>query len=158
MVSVWEMVIKLDDSTLQMKESSKEENVDTVTTAILAAVSAGVTTGATKVGEQANFDSYTKLTELLGKKFGTKSKVVNAVKELDANPKSEARKAVVKEEVSAAKANRNRELLKIANSLLKRIETLPGGTQIIQTAIGDQNVQIAGNSNVINVSAPKSKR
>jgi len=128
--------------------------MDPITTAIVAAISAGVT----KVGEQVISDAYNKLKELLAKKFGTKSKVVKAVKELEANPKSTARKEVVKEEVAAAKADQDTELLQIAQSLLKSLKELPGGTQIVQTAIGDQNIQIAGDSNAVNMGTPKNKK
>jgi len=136
----------------------KEDDMDPITTAIVAALSAGAVSGATKVGEQAISEAYSKIKELLGKKFGAKSKVVKAVKELEANPKSAARKEVVKEEVAAVKADQDQELLKIAQSLLKNIKALPGGTQIIQTAIGDQNIQIAGDSNTVNVGTPKNKK
>jgi len=73
--------------------------MDPITTAILAAISARAITGVTKAIEQLLVDAYNKLKELLGKKFGSKSKVVKAVKDLEVNPKSEARKAVMKEEV-----------------------------------------------------------
>ena len=129
--------------------------MDPITTAIVAALAAGAISGVTKVGEQLIVDAYAKLKELLGKKFGAKSKVVKAVKELEANPKSAARKEVVKEEVAAVKADQDQELLQIAQSLLKSIKALPGGTQIIQTAIGDQNIQIAGDNNAVNVNTPK---
>lgn len=132
--------------------------MDPITTAILAAIAAGAITGATKLGEQVLVDAYAKLKELLGKKFGAKSKVVKAVKELEANPKSAARKEVVKEEVTAVKADQDKELLQAAQALIKTIKALPGGTQIIQTAIGDQNIQIAGDGNTVNVNTPKPKR
>jgi hypothetical protein len=132
--------------------------MDPITIAILAAVSAGAIAGVTKAGEQIIVDAYGKLKELLEKKFGAKSKVVKAVKDLEANPKSEARKAVMKEEVIAAKADQDKELLQAAQALLKSVKALPGGTQIIQTAMGDQNIQIAGDGNIVNVNTPKSKR
>ena len=128
--------------------------MDTITTAIVAAISAGVT----KVGEQVISDAYNKLKELLAKKFGTKSKVVKAVKELEGNPKSTARKEVVREEVAAAKADQDQELLQIAQSLLKSLKALPGGAQIIQTATGDQNIQVAGDSNTVSLSSPKKRK
>jgi hypothetical protein len=80
------------------------------------------------------------------------------VKDLEANPKSEARKALIKEEVASAKADQDKDLLQAAQALLKSVKALPGGTQIIQTAMGDQNIQIAGDGNVVNVNTPKSKR
>jgi hypothetical protein len=132
----------------------KEKAMDPITTAIVASIAAG----ATKVGEQFVIDGYAKLKELLGKKFGAKSKVVNAVKDLEANPKSAARKEVVKEEVVASKADKDKELLQVAKDLLKTVKALPGGEQIIQIAIGDQNIQIAGDGNSVNVNTPKSNR
>ncbi len=131
--------------------------MDPITAAIVAALTAGAVSGATKVAEQAISDAYGKLKELLGKKFGAKSKVVKAVKELETNPKSEARKAVVKEEVVAAKADKDADLLKAAQALLNAIKAKPGGEQIVQMVMGDQNIQIAGDGNVVNVNTPKSK-
>ena len=132
--------------------------MDPITTAILAAIAAGAISGVTKVGEQVVADAHNKLKDLLGKKFGAKSKVVKAVKDLEANPKSEARKAVLKEEVAIAKVAQDKDLLKAAQELLAVIKSKPGGEQIIQMAMGDQNVQVAGDGNVVNVNTPKSKR
>ena len=132
--------------------------MDPITTAILAAIAAGAVSGVFKVGEQAVPDLYTKLKELIRKKFGPNSKVVKAAVELEANPKSTARKEVVKEEIAASKADQDKELLEAAQALIKSVKALPGGTQIIQTAIGDQNVQIAGDGNIVNVNTPNSKR
>ena len=125
--------------------------MDPITTAIVAAIAAGVS----KVGEQAVVDAYAKLKELLRKKFGARSKVLKAVKELEANPKSAARKDVVKEEVATAKADQDVELLRAAQLLLTAIKTKPDGERIIQTIIGDQNTQISGDGNVISVNTPK---
>jgi hypothetical protein len=132
--------------------------MDPVTTAILAAIATGVVSGATRVGEQVIVDAYSKLKALLGKKFGAKSKVVKAVKELEANPSSEARKAVLKEEMANAHPDKNTDLLKAAQALIKAIKSKPGGEQIVQIAMGDQNIQIAGDRNVVHVNTPKSKR
>jgi hypothetical protein len=132
--------------------------MDPITTAILTAIAAGALSAATKVGEQVIVDAYTKLKDLLKTKFGVRSKVVKAVKDLEANPKSTARKEVVKEEIAAAKANKDAELLKLAQQLLKAIKAQPGGEQIIQTAIGDQNIQVAGDGNTVNVNTPKTKK
>lgn len=132
--------------------------MDPITTAIVAALGAGAISGAREIGEHVIADAYSKLKELLGKKFGAKSKVVKAVKELENNPTSAARREVVKEEVAAVKADQDKELLQIAQSLLKSVKALPGGIQIIQTATGDQNIQIAGDSNAVNVGKPRNKK
>lgn len=132
--------------------------MDPISTSIVAALTAGAISGATKAGEQAISDAYNGLKELLKKKLGAKSKVVKAVKELEANPKSEARKAVVKEEVAVAKADKDKDLIKAAQSLLKTIKAKPGGDQIVQMAVGDQNIQISGDGNVVSLNTPKTKR
>jgi len=132
--------------------------MDPITTAIVAALAAGVLSGVKKVGERVIVDTYGKLKDLLKTKFGARSKVVKAVKELEANPKSAARKDVVKEEMAAAKADKDAELLKLAQQVMKAIKAQPGGEQIIQTAIGDQNIQIAGDGNIVNVNPSKTKK
>lgn len=132
--------------------------MDPITAAIAAALVAGAASGVTKVGEQMVEDAYEALKKLLAKKFGAKSRVVKAVKELETNPKSEARKAVLKEEVVAVKADKDTDLLRAAQALLKTIKTKPGGEQIIQMIMGNQNIQIAGDGNVVSVNTPKTKR
>ena len=132
--------------------------MDPISAAIVAALAAGVVSGVTKVGDQVVSDAYHKLKELLKKKFGAKSKVVKAMKDLEANPKSAARKEVVKEEVTAVGAERDRELLTAARQLLKAIKAKPGGEQIVQMAMGDENIQIAGNGNVVNVGTSKNRK
>jgi hypothetical protein len=125
--------------------------MDPVTAAIIAAITAGLT----KVGEQVIVDGYTALKSLLGRKFGSESKVVKAVDELEANPGSDSRKGVVKEEIAAAKADKDQELVQLAQSLLENIKAVPGGAQIVQTVTGNQNIQVAGSGNSLNVNWPK---
>lgn len=125
--------------------------MDPVTTAIVAAVSAGAAAGATKVCEQAIVDAYAQLKDLLKKKFGMKSEVAKAVKALEARPNSVARKEVVAEEMMAAKADQDSDLLRAAQALLEAIKTRPTGSSLIQTAIGDRNIQVAGNWNTISM-------
>ena len=132
--------------------------MDPISAAIVAALAAGVVSGVTKVGDQVVSDAYNKLKELLKKKFGARSKVVKAMKDLEADPKSAARKEVVKEEVTAVGAERDRELLAAARQLLKAIKAKPGGEQIVQMAMGAENIQIAGNGNVVNVGTSKNRK
>ncbi len=102
--------------------------------------------------------AYIKLKELLVKKLGADSGAVKATKELEANPNSEARKAVLKEEITRAKAEEDADLVSAAQALLKVIKAQPGGEQIIQTAIGDHNIQVTGDGNQVSVNTPKTKR
>ena len=126
--------------------------MDPITAAIVAAIAAGTA----KVAEQAIVDAYAGLKELLRRKFGAKSEVVKAVKALEAKPDSAARKDVVKEEVAAAKADQDPELLQAAHALLDKIGAQPGGVQVIQQATGSYIAQASGGSTAsVNVNTPK---
>jgi hypothetical protein len=60
--------------------------MDPITAAIVAALTAGAVSAVTKVGQEVIADAYSELKELLVKKFGSKSKVIKAMKELEASP------------------------------------------------------------------------
>lgn len=127
--------------------------MDPITTAIITAVSAGIIGGVTKAGEQVLVDAYNGLKDLLKKRLGARSKVVKAVKELEANPKSTARKEVLKEEIAAAKADQDTELLKAAQVLLETLKASQQDLHTYQTIDGNQNVQAAGNNVSITMNA-----
>lgn len=124
--------------------------MDPISLAIVAAVTAGVA----KVGEQAIADAYAGLKELLKRKFGAESKVVKAAEEVEANPQSKNRPGTLSEEVVAAKADQDPEILKAAEALLSKLKETPGGQTIInQTVPGNGNI-FSGTGN-INVSEPR---
>ena len=132
--------------------------MDPISTAILAAISAGVLTGATKIADQVISDGYLAIKQLLRRKFGTKSEIVKAVKALEAKPDSEARIGVLREEITTAKADQDAELLQAAQVLLEKLGFKPDNTNIKQVTIGDQNIQVAGSKNSINMNIPKSNK
>lgn len=106
--------------------------MDPVTTAILA----GIAANETNVGEQAIGDTYKALRKLLKNKFGKKSEVVKAIKRVEYKPKSKGRKLLLQEEIANVKADKDSEILKLAQTLLEQIEKQPGGSQFIQKATG----------------------
>jgi hypothetical protein len=59
---------------------------DTVTTAIVAALSAGAVTGATETAKKAIADTYEGLKSLVKKKFGGDSDAAEAIDRLEAKP------------------------------------------------------------------------
>jgi hypothetical protein len=126
--------------------------VDPITfTAIVAALSAGVATGAGKaVGENSLVDAYQGLKTILKRKFGDDSEVVEAVDKLEQKPDSEARKALLKEEVEAAGADNDLEVREAAQELRELIEAQPGGEQHVQHAVGSNIAQAdrGGHANV----------
>jgi hypothetical protein len=128
--------------------------MDPVTTAIIAAIAAGIT----KVGEQAISDSYDALKKLLKEKFGKKSQVVKAVKQLEEKPVSDGRKTMLQEEIVDAKADKDKEILKAAQELLDLLKSQPGGGQFIQKATGNYIAQAGpGATATVNVNKPKGK-
>ncbi len=114
--------------------------MDPLTMAIVSAL--------TNLSQVAIKDSYEGLKSLIIRKFGQQSKVVQAVNDLQANPNSPARQAVVGEEVAAVKAHEDAELLSLAKDLLAKIQAGPAGKNVItQNVKGDHNI-IAGSGDI----------
>ena len=132
--------------------------MDPVTTAIAAGVAAGVASGATKTAEQAIVDAYNGLKALLKKKFGAQSEIVAATENLERKPDSAGRKGTLAEEVAAAKADQDQEIVKAAEALLELVKALPGGEQHVQTAIGSHIAQAdRGSTATVSVNKPGEK-
>jgi phage terminase small subunit len=128
--------------------------MDPITTAIMAALALGVTTVENKVF----VDAYETLKNLIKKKFGMQSKLVQAVEDLEAKPDSSARKEMLKEEVATAKADQDPDLLNVAETLLKQISMQSGGEQHIQNAIGSYIAQAEqGSTANVNVTHSQEK-
>ena len=60
-------------------------------------------------------------------KFGVDSDLFEAVDKLEQKPDSQARQAVLQEEVKTAQAIQDSELVQMAEVLLERFKDLPGG-------------------------------
>ena len=91
--------------------------MDPITTAILAALIAGVTAGATDVGKKAIGDAYEGLKAVIKTKFGAQSDLATSITNLENKPDSEGRKAMLEEEVLAVQADRDAEILVAVQSL-----------------------------------------
>ncbi|MBE9037578.1 hypothetical protein [aff. Roholtiella sp. LEGE 12411] len=113
--------------------------MDIITTAIVAALA--------NLSKEAIKDSYNALKAALKKKFGSESELVDAVDKLEKKPDSEARKAIVQEEVEVAKVNNDPSLLQLAQNLLDKIKEQPEGQEIInQTQTNTvSGVKVGGN-------------
>ena len=80
---------------------------------------------------------------MIKKRFGNDNDVLEAIQELEAKPDSEARKAVVTEELDAIRAGEDPDVVAAASQLIERIkEVIPDGEHIINTVI--QNVSGTG--------------
>ena len=107
--------------------------MDPVTAATVAALASGVTSG---LAQQAVSDAYTALKARLSGICGGNSSALEAVGRLENRPDSAARAGVVAEELAAAGAGEDAELVELAEALLSRIEAQPGGERHIQQATG----------------------
>jgi hypothetical protein len=112
--------------------------MDPITGSIVAALAAGVAGGATEVGKKLMVDAYDALKKALEEKRGEEDEVVEAVEALEQKPASEARQAVVAEEVAEAELAQDEELVALAQALLEALEETPQG----QEALSKYNVQI----------------
>ncbi len=130
--------------------------MDPVTTAIVAALAAGATSGVTEAGLKAIADAYEALKTLLKKKFGHESEMVKSVESLETRPDSNARKSLLQEEVISAKADQDPDILQAAQALLDEISAQPGGVQHIQSATGSYIAQAdRGSTASVNINQPR---
>ena len=114
--------------------------MEPVSTAIIAAL--GMLT------EKVVQDAYGGLKSLLIKKFGHKSELVATADALENNPESAGRRETLKEEIAAAHADRDDEIIAAARALIEAIKTQPCGEQTInQTVSGNHNI-FSGSGNV----------
>jgi hypothetical protein len=133
--------------------------MDPFSAAIIAALTAGVLSGFTDTSKKLITDAYAGLKSLLIKKFGDQSSLVQSVTNLEAKPESPHRQGVLQEEVQAAKADQDPDLLQAAHALLEQIKAQPGGEQHIQNAIGSYIAQADhGSTATVNVNRPPEER
>jgi hypothetical protein len=110
--------------------------MEPITTAIIAALTAGAASGLTEAAKKSISDAYIGLKALIEKKFGGKSDVADAIDKLEAKPESAGRRQTLTEELTATDAAADPELFGAAQSLLELVKALPQGEQHIQSAIG----------------------
>ena len=97
-----------------------------ITTAVVAAIA--------NLSKDAIRDSYNALKLVIKQKFGEESDFINSIDKLEDKPDSNARKAVLQEEVESAQADRDLELLKLAQDLLQKVkDQSSGGGTLNQT-------------------------
>ncbi|MGF6635238.1 hypothetical protein [Paraburkholderia sp. MM6662-R1] len=126
--------------------------MDPVTTAIIAALSAGASNAIPEVAKKAIADGYDGLKALLKKKFGTDSDVLVAVEKLESKPDSAGRQQVMVEELSEAGVPADADLIGVATALLQQIKSQPGGVHHIQVAQGSNIAQASeGGTATVNV-------
>lgn len=93
--------------------------VDPVSTIVVSAFVVGAAKGAAKVGEQAVQDAYQALKRLVTTTFNTAVDLLDSITGLEKKPESESRRSVLAEELSAAGALDNAEVIAAANVVLE---------------------------------------
>ena len=121
--------------------------MDPITAAIVAALSSGMA----EVGKEGVLDAYKALKSLLSRKLGPHSQVVKAVDALEHNPSSQARTAVLQEEVAKAKADQDPDLRSAAYSLYQQVNR-SSVSRSNQVAYGNRSVQQQAGQNAYHVS------
>ena len=109
-------------------------------TVIVTALATGATLALkAAVGEGAK-DAYKALKKRVIEKYGDKGDVQDAVNKVEADPRSDARRALLKEELAKTRAAEDGELLKAAQDLLAAAQ--PESAQA-----GEQRVTVSGDRN-----------
>ena len=107
-------------------------------------ITLAITTALGNLGQTVIKDAYDTLKGALQQKFGADSDLVEAVDKLEQKPDSNARQAVLQEEVESSKAAQSTELIRLAESLVEKLNNLPEGQVDIL-----QDVDIKGNRNIV---------
>ena len=116
--------------------------MDPITTAIFAAINAGLLSGISFVSRQTIMDSYSALKKLLKKKFGDKSDLLKAVTELE-KKQTEGRRITLEEEIRENKIDKDKEINLYAKKLLETItEQLPDSSKAIGGIFNDVEVAL----------------
>jgi hypothetical protein len=128
--------------------------MDPITSAIIAAISSGLLKSATDTVGQVAVDLYAELKKLLKRKYG--NDVSKAVENLEKKPESDARQKMVEEEIVATGADKDSEILKVAQMLMEKLKVRPNIEQSSQTAIGSNIVQAdRGGKATLNINKSK---
>ena len=115
--------------------------MDPITTAIIAALTAGAAAGLTDVTKQVISDLYGQLKGLIHNKFGKDSQISKAIANIEEKPDSVGRRETLKEEVASAKVDQDPEIMKLAQQLVEQLKAQPGGGQFVQQATGSYIAQ-----------------
>ena len=129
--------------------------MDPITTAIVAALTIGATSGITDTAKTMISDAYQGLKGMLHKKFGRDSSLVKSVEVLEAKPEVVGRQQTLDEEIIDAHANQDQDILQAAQYLLNLVQTQQGGERHILHVIGNYNAVVLGSGNAtVNVNTP----
>lgn len=105
--------------------------MDPITTAIIAALTAGVAGGATEIGKKVIVDAYDGLKAALKKKFGDDSRISKAVTDLESEPDFKPKQDALAGRVAQVNASADPELHELAQALLEALKSTPEGEKAV---------------------------
>jgi hypothetical protein len=111
-------------------------------TVIVTAVATGAAVGLKDVAGAAIKDTYVGFKALILRKYGRKGLVKQCIQNIENDPKSQPRQAMLKEELAKTQATQDQELLETAKGLLEAAK--PADPQQ-----GQQSISITGSNNTI---------
>jgi hypothetical protein len=125
--------------------------MEPITIAVIAALG--------KMSEAAIADGYQALKALLKSKFGEQSDIAVAAEKLEQDPQSQARKAVLDEEVRKVEASKDDDLSEAVDNLLARLGEAGVKVEVtVRDQATAQGVIGAGNVNIENMSFGSPKK
>ena len=95
--------------------------MDPITAAIVAALAAGAAVGAAEVSKQAITDAYAGLKAIVQRKWGVDSDLAQALDSLESKPDSSGRQETLAEEVAAAQADQDAEIVAAIRALEEKL-------------------------------------
>lgn len=110
--------------------------MDPITTAMVAALAAGVLQGAGAVGKQLIVDAYTALRDAIKAKCGVDSDVAEAVEKLEQKPERQGRQTELADEIKDAGVAEDQDLVKLAEALQAALAE----TEVGRKALGKYNI------------------
>ena len=130
--------------------------MDPITMAVVAALTAGATSGLTEAAKTMITDAYQGLKNLIKKRIGDQSNVITSIEVLEAKPQSVGRQQTLNEEIVDAHITQDLDILQAAHNLLSLIKAEPGGERHVQQVTGNYNAVVQGSGNAtVNVNQPE---
>lgn len=123
--------------------------MDPITLAIVSAVAAGAAGG---IAQGFVGSGYEELKNLIKNKFGDNSKVIEAIDEVEKDPKDQLYQQMLAKRVKDAEADEDSELVVRASKLLEQLRAKPEGANLVQNVYGSFNaVTGSGGTATVNV-------
>lgn len=135
--------------------------MDPITSAIIAALAAGVTAGLTDTAKKLILDLYNTIKEKIEQKHGKENKAIKAMNDLESEPDFAPYQSGLQQRVNELKLDKDSELLSLAMKLLSVIQQSQStaNLQTIQNVYGNGNaVAGTGGTATINIQQPKQRR